>query len=186
MMLFMGNREDLLTGAVKCLKEKGWARTTVRDIAAAAGVSHAAIGYHFGTREALLTAAFVQAMEEWGAQTDRAAPQGDLESIWDARIRSFHEDRELWLASIEAMIQSEHNAKLRELLAAANREGRRGLAAGSLGIDEEDVDAQTERSVGAVESALLSGILMQCLLDPEHAPSGKDIVKGLRALVSQL
>lgn len=97
-MLTMGNREDLLTGAVKCLKERGWARTTVRDIAAAAGVSHAAIGYHFGSREALLTQAFVQAMDEWGRRTEQAAPATDLESMWDARIASFYADRELWLA----------------------------------------------------------------------------------------
>ncbi len=185
-MLTMGNREDLLTGAVKCLKERGWARTTVRDIAAAAGVSHAAIGYHFGSREALLTQAFVQAMDEWGRRTEQAAPATDLESMWDARIASFYADRELWLASVEAVIQSEHNPKLREMLGAANREGRRGLAAQALAIDEDEVDEETERSVGAVESALISGILAQCLLDPEHAPSGKDIVKGLRALVSRL
>jgi AcrR family transcriptional regulator len=182
----MGNREDLLDGAVKCLKEKGWARTTVRDIAAAAGVSHAAIGYHFGSREALLTAAFVQAMDEWGSQTELAAPAADFASAWDARIKSFHEQRELWLASVEAMIQAEHNSGLREMLAAANREGRRGLAAGALNIEEETVDDEIERSVGAVESALLSGIMSQVLLDPEHAPSGKDIVKGLRALASRL
>ena len=29
----MGNREDLLAGAKKCLYEKGYARTTARDIA---------------------------------------------------------------------------------------------------------------------------------------------------------
>jgi len=55
----MGNREDLLAGALECLKTKGWARTTVRDIAAAAGVNHAAIGYHFGSREALLIEASI-------------------------------------------------------------------------------------------------------------------------------
>ncbi|MGH4006514.1 MAG: TetR family transcriptional regulator, partial [Pseudonocardiaceae bacterium] len=44
----MGNREDLLAGAKRCLYEKGYGRTTARDIAAAAGgVSLAAIGYHF-------------------------------------------------------------------------------------------------------------------------------------------
>jgi AcrR family transcriptional regulator len=70
MLAGMGNREDLPAGALACLKDKGWARTTVRDIAAAAGVNHAAIGYHFGSREALLTSAFVQAMEEWGAEIE--------------------------------------------------------------------------------------------------------------------
>ena len=34
----MGNREDLLAGAKKCLYEKGYARTTARDIASAADV----------------------------------------------------------------------------------------------------------------------------------------------------
>ena len=68
----MGNREDLLAGALACLKTKGWTRTTVRDIAAAAGVNHAAIGYHFGSREALLIEAFTQAMDAWGAQTEAA------------------------------------------------------------------------------------------------------------------
>ncbi len=36
--------------------DKGYARTTARDIATAAGVSLAAIGYHFGSKEELLEA----------------------------------------------------------------------------------------------------------------------------------
>ena len=36
---YMGNREDLLAGAQRCLYEKGYARTTARDIASASGVS---------------------------------------------------------------------------------------------------------------------------------------------------
>ncbi|GAA1582016.1 TetR/AcrR family transcriptional regulator [Actinoplanes couchii] len=62
----MGNREDLLDAAKRCLYDKGYARTTARDVAAAAGVSLAAIGYHFGTKELLLNAALRQALEEWG------------------------------------------------------------------------------------------------------------------------
>jgi AcrR family transcriptional regulator len=69
----MGNREDLLAGALECLKTKGWTRTTVRDIAAAAGVNHAAIGYHFGS--GALIEAFTQAIEAWGAgPRARSAP----------------------------------------------------------------------------------------------------------------
>ena len=58
----MGNREELLRGAKQSLVENGWGRSTVRAIADAAGVSHAAIGYHFGSREALLTQALETAM----------------------------------------------------------------------------------------------------------------------------
>jgi AcrR family transcriptional regulator len=67
----VGNREALLAGARQCLFEPGYARTTARDIAAAAGVSLAAIGYHFGSKEALLNAAIIEATIEWGEQLER-------------------------------------------------------------------------------------------------------------------
>lgn len=95
----MGNREDLLAGARRCLVEKGWARTTIRDITAAAGgVSMAAIGYHFGSREALLNAALIEAIDEWGTETGRtlsgyaepgAGPAEQYEAMWERIIESF-------------------------------------------------------------------------------------------------
>lgn len=51
----MGHREDLLEGAKRCLLEKGYARTTARDIGAASGTNLASIGYHYGSKEALST-----------------------------------------------------------------------------------------------------------------------------------
>ena len=78
-MLFdMGNREALLEGAKRCLLEKGYAKTTARDIADAAGVSLAAIGYHYGSKESLLEQAFMVAMEEWFAD-DEAEPEPGAE-----------------------------------------------------------------------------------------------------------
>ena len=58
----MGNREDLLAGARKVIIERGAAKATARDIAAAAGVSLAAIGYHFGSKERLITEALTGAV----------------------------------------------------------------------------------------------------------------------------
>ncbi|MCC9309318.1 TetR/AcrR family transcriptional regulator [Kitasatospora sp. RB6PN24] len=187
----MGNREDLLAGAAQCLKEKGWARTTVRDIAAAAGVNHAAIGYHFGSRDALLTAAFVQAMDEWGqalgaamaAALDPAVDEGDrYQELWRQMISSFGDTRRLWLASIEALVQAEHDPALRELLLDAQRQGRRGLAAALLGEPEETVDEGAARTVGAVQNALLVGMFTQWLLDPAGAPSAEEVLAGVRAV----
>lgn len=62
----MGHREDLLEGAKRCLLEKGYARTTARDIVAASGTNLASIGYHYGSKEALLNLAFLKVTEEWG------------------------------------------------------------------------------------------------------------------------
>ena len=72
----MGNRDALLLAAKSCLLNKGYSRTTARDIASTAGVSLAAIGYHFSSKEALLTEALILAFGEWDqefrqARTDR-------------------------------------------------------------------------------------------------------------------
>ena len=49
----MGNREDLFAGARQVILERGVAKATAREIANAAGVSLAAIGYHFGSKDEL-------------------------------------------------------------------------------------------------------------------------------------
>lgn len=190
----MGNREDLLAGALACLKDRGWARTTVRDIAAAAGVNHAAIGYHFGSREALLTEALMQAMEEWGGEIQAAVesldPEADArqryEAFWRQAIASYTGNRRLWLASVEAAVQAEHSPRVRELMAAGLREGRSGLAAGLLGVPEDTMEARSARTMGAVQLALMSGLLMQWTLDPDHAPDEHEIADGLVELAQQV
>jgi AcrR family transcriptional regulator len=52
-----GNREKLLQGAVSCLRTKGYAATTARDLTAVSGANLASIGYHFGGKEELLNQA---------------------------------------------------------------------------------------------------------------------------------
>ncbi|NUR84900.1 MAG: TetR/AcrR family transcriptional regulator [Nonomuraea sp.] len=169
----MGNREDLIAGARRCLEEKGWARTTVRDISAAAGVSMAAIGYHFGSREALLNVALVEAMRDWSDEVGAAVAAADgYEALWDQMIVSIQAHRTLWLANLEAMLQAEHYPELREKLVAGQREGREGL---SMGLGPQ---------VGSVQLALLFGVMAQWLNDPERAPSGADLSAGLRELTA--
>src|SRR5256885_2735530 len=130
------NRDDLLAGAKKCLLEKGYSRTTARDIAAASGVSLAAIGYHFGSKDALMNAAMMEAIGEWGDEVENAldvempdaSPVERFEAIWERAIRSFAEHRQLWMASFEMMAQAEHNPQIREYMLTALRLGRLGLA----------------------------------------------------------
>jgi AcrR family transcriptional regulator len=192
----MGNREALLAGAKRSLLEKGYDRTTVRDITTAAGgVSMAAIGYHFGSREALLNAALFDALEEWGATVlgpafadagPRDADADRYRRSWTAMIRTFAEQPQLWLASVEAFLQSQRSPELRAQLAGGHQEARRGLAAWLTGVEEEAVPDETARSLGSVQTALISGLMMQWLTDPERAPSSDDIVRGLKELVATL
>ena len=188
----MGNREALLEGAKQCLLAKGYDRTTVRDITAAAGgVSMAAIGYHYGSREKLLMQALVRALEEWGEAfvdpaADNAAPGIAEADTWDRLLRRATERRALWMASYEAFLQSERSPELRAILAGGQQEGRRGVTARLSGIDEDAVPEDLVRSMGSVQMALLSGLVSQALLDPDNAPTGAEIVRGLRELADRL
>ncbi|MFJ9579206.1 TetR/AcrR family transcriptional regulator [Streptomyces sp. NPDC101191] len=180
----MGNREELLVGARRCLEEKGYLRTTVRDIATASGVSMAAIGYHFGSREALLNQALFAAMEEWGEEFGGAG--GGFEELWAGKIRSFGEQRWLWLASVEAFVHAQSSPELLALLAAGQREGRRGAAAQLRGVPEAEVPEGDVRTLGSVHMALLSGVMLQWLTDPQAAPDAQEIAAGLRALADRV
>lgn len=187
----MGNREDLLTGAKHCLRTKGYARTTIRDVASAAGVSMAAVGYHYGSLEALLNTALLQAMDEWGAEFGQAlaagsdpgaAPAQRYEAMWARAIESFTAEHQTGLASLEAALQAQHSPELRRQLAAGQWEGRRGLVAMLRGVEEDTVSDEDARALGSVQLALISGLLTQWLTDPEHAPTAGEVVAGLRAL----
>jgi AcrR family transcriptional regulator len=188
-MPIMGHREDLLEGAKRSLYEKGYARTTARDIVAASGTNLGSIGYHYGSTQALMNAAMLSAIEDWGeaiaqalvAETDDESDD-PLVRYWRRVIGTIESHRELWLASVEAMIQSQHNPELRAQIAAGMEQGRSGMAAMITGADEDTLDEQTVRSIGSVQLALMSGVMIQWLTDPAHAPSAEHIAAGVRAL----
>ncbi|MFF5707214.1 TetR/AcrR family transcriptional regulator [Streptomyces sp. NPDC012794] len=187
----MGNREDLLAGARHCLEEKGYARTTVRDIASAAGVSMAAIGYHFGSREALLNQALFAAMDDWAAGSGRLAGQGRTAAeryadTWDRKSRDFLDMRWLWIANVEAFVHAQSSPELLAVLAEGQRRSRRMVAAQLAGVSEEDVSEEDVRALGSVHLALLSGVMVQALTDSEQAPTGRELTQGLRRMVELL
>jgi AcrR family transcriptional regulator len=188
----MGNREALLEGAKKCLSEKGYARTTARDIAAASGVSLAAIGYHFGTTEALLNEAVFAGIGQWaeelgGLLAEQAGNDGTVleqfEAVWTQVIQSFGNHRGVLAASYEIMVRAEEVPEVRRRLAAAMEGARIALAELFT-----DVDAQAEperaRQVGSFYYAILSGLMTQWLVDPDSAPSGSDLATALGEVLS--
>jgi AcrR family transcriptional regulator len=189
----MGQREDLLAGAKQCLREKGYARTTARDITAASGASLAAIGYHFGSKEALLNAALIQANGEWGQELGRAlttdvpASEGSLERferIWTRVVDLFATHRQLWIANFECFAQIDHAPEVRRSLTDGLKLARTGLAKLFHNIDAS-VDEQAARIVGSFYQALLIGVMQQWLIDPDSAPSGRDLAEALRLITAE-
>ena len=70
---------DLLRAARRLFAAKGYAGTSNREIAAAAGLAHTAIYNHFGSKAQLFTAVFVDVQDLLVVELDRsaaAAPDG--------------------------------------------------------------------------------------------------------------
>ncbi|WP_194816188.1 TetR/AcrR family transcriptional regulator [Nocardia sp. XZ_19_385] len=182
----MGTREDLLAAAKQCLAERGYARTTVRDIVAASGTNLAAINYHFGTRDKLLnqammesSAAAVQQILDSLPTGDPADPAARLNTFLTRLTASFTDNTSLWSANVESFTQALHSPDVRAELGAAQERARRELSE-SFGPATED------NAVGAVLQTMIGGLLIQWLVDPEHAPAPDTIVAGLRALAGQM
>lgn len=184
----MGNREDLLDAAVRCLQDRGYAKTTLRDIAGAAGVSMAAVGYHYGSTEKLLNLALMRAIEDWAATFGQAlsgaepGKQDGYAEFWQRIIDSLQDHDRTALASFEAFVQSQRVPELRAQIAAGQHEGRRGMAAMVTGTPEEALTERQTRTIGAVQLALVTGLMVQWMTDPEHAPTAAEVIEGIQTL----
>jgi AcrR family transcriptional regulator len=191
----MGNREALLLAAKKCLLEKGYNRTTARDIASEAGVSLAAIGYHFSSKDALLTEALVLAFGEWDQELQRAlqtgvssdvSPAQRFEATWAKLIATFETHRPLWIANFEIFTQMVSQPETRLFLASHLQAARTGLAAMFLNQEESSISNETSRTIGTFHHVLLSGLLLQWLIDPTSALSAKDLTLALSQTAEDL
>ncbi|MET9450125.1 TetR/AcrR family transcriptional regulator [Streptomyces cinerochromogenes] len=191
----MGHREDLLEGAKRCLLEKGFLRTTARDVVKESGTNLASIGYHYGSKDALLVQAYISLIEGVGERFDPGhgaevtQPPGSLErfrEVWAGVIRTVPESRPIWLLSFELMFQDERLQEVRKLLAEAQREGRAGLAAMFAGVPEADLDPEAVETEGRFYQTLLNGLMVQWLFDPGSATTAEQLTEGLRRVIEDV
>ncbi|MFE9600607.1 TetR/AcrR family transcriptional regulator [Streptomyces hokutonensis] len=184
----MGHREDLLEGAKRCLLEKGFARTTARDIVKESGTNLASIGYHYGSKDALLAQAYVSLVDdmsfEWGDRLEGAP--GSLErfrEVWSNVVASLRQPGSMWRLSGEIMAMGDQLPEARDQLALAQREGGRGLVSLLMGVPEEEVSDETADTLGSFYMVVMSGLIMQWTFDPKTAPDADRLTEGLRQLL---
>ncbi|MEX3102887.1 MULTISPECIES: TetR/AcrR family transcriptional regulator [unclassified Streptomyces] len=186
----MGHREDLLEGAKRCLLAKGFVRTTARDIVKESGTNLASIGYHYGSKDALLAQAYVGMVEEMSDAFDGpelASPPGSLErfeEVWTNVVATMKDPGSLWSLSMEIVVMGDQLPQVRDELARAQREGARGFVELFTGVPEVDVTDETTDTLGAFYTTLMLGLIAQWRFDPKSAPDGRELTEGLRRLMA--
>jgi AcrR family transcriptional regulator len=188
-----GNREKLLRGAAICLREKGYGRTTARDLVAASGANLASIGYHFGSKEALLNEAVARSTVEWmdqiTAEAFAGAPVGTAERLrrtMQLMVDRFDELKPWLIAFVEAFPPAVRSDELRERLARAYQDAR--MVGGqvlqrSISEDGLDVSDEVAERLAGLFMALCDGLILQWLLDPDRAPNSAEVIAALDVLM---
>lgn len=179
------HRELLLEAARSCLEAKGYARTTARDLVAASGTNLASIGYHFGSKEALLNEAIGNAFADWTDEVNRVvratpadAPLERLLDGWREMLGRTDANRPLIVAYMEAMAQVARSPELRDKMAGAYEQVRAKLAE----VVRESLPATSTVDAEVIASflmAVVDGITLQRMVDPERAPTGDQLVEAL-------
>lgn len=133
-------RTRILQEAAKLFTEKGYEATSVQDIAQALGLSKAALYHHFRSKEEILYAISLLALEGLVAAGEKALnvedPKEALCRFMEAHARYFAENRPFFVAMLQGIqslspehraetvrLRDRHEANLRAIL-------KRGMAAG--------------------------------------------------------
>jgi AcrR family transcriptional regulator len=191
-----GHRERLLAAAVECLRERGYARTTARDLVAASGTNLASIGYHFGSKEALLNEAIAEGFRTWTAEVERAAfapgDAGSLERLrrsLEATVDRFADLQPFLVAFVEAFPQAVRTPELRDRMAAAYEDVRAAAAemvCRGLDADGVEIDPRDARVIASLLIAACDGLMLQWLVDPEAVPASADLLGAAAGLAGRL
>jgi AcrR family transcriptional regulator len=176
------HRERLLGAAQTLLREREYGNITARDLVAASGTNLGSIGYHFGSKEALLNEAIGLALEQWAeriGRTIRGEGAGGLMEMMAGSLSlalDEHESiRPYYLAFIEALARSARSPQLREQLAAHYNRQRERIA----GWIEESLpgrlSAQEAVHLASLMIATADGIMIQAFVDADSTPASGEL-----------
>jgi AcrR family transcriptional regulator len=155
-------QEEILRAAAEVVRERGFARTRVADVAAHLGVSPALIFYHFETKDRLLSEAFVTAPENDLARLDRAVTgPGPASRRLRAVLRLYAptSDASGWSLDIDAWAEALRSPQIRNASRSVDRRWRQALERILAdGVREREFRCPDPRSSAERISAMLDGL----------------------------
>lgn len=186
-----GTRDALVEGAIECLRERGFARTTAREVVAAAGVNLGAIGYHFGSMEALLAEAVASVFRRWLFRIQSSVTLDDettfeelLLQVCREAAKVFRKDRGLAAAFLEGIAQAERSPALRKQMNEDYQRLRSMIAELLQAALGDRFPADDRAGVASVFMAIDVGLMAQALLDPKAVQHPDRVVDDLAAFAA--
>ncbi|RCW46972.1 TetR family transcriptional regulator [Halopolyspora algeriensis] len=184
------NRDALLQAAIQCLQERGYANISARDLVEVSGTNLGAIGYHFGSKEALINEAITHNIREWidalGALLRRHVGQGGgLRAALEELITTVGQHESLVTAFFDALAQAGHSSELRRQLAAHYEQFRNDVAEAFRPVLDQVATSSDSQTLSTLLVAVADGLIIQRMLGPTHLPTSTQLLASLRTL-SQL
>lgn len=182
-------RDQLLGAAVRCIADKGLAGTTSRAIAKEAGVNLAAITYHFGSKDQLVTEAMLEALRSWLEPTlavlgsGRDPSERTLLAI-QTLVQSFKEHVHAAPVFLQALVEAPRMESLQDGVIGLWGDLRRLLAAqmSEMKRDSELARWVDPEAMSSVLVAVANGLVLQVVVDPE-GPSIEAMASQFGALL---
>ncbi|HXP98541.1 MAG TPA: TetR/AcrR family transcriptional regulator [Solirubrobacteraceae bacterium] len=176
------HRTRLLKAARILLREREYANITARDLVAASNTNLGSIGYHFGSKEALLNEAIGLALEDWAEaignairSEDRAGLPALMASSLRVVLDEYDSIRPYYLAFIEALARSARSPKLREQLAAHYNRQRDRVAGWIAESLTGTVEHDEARHLASLLIGTADGMLIQSFINTKDTPSSGEL-----------
>jgi AcrR family transcriptional regulator len=187
------SRRQVLDAAIRTLAKRGFAHTSIEDIAATAGMSKGVVHYHFKSKEDLLLhiteTCFVRIDERVKAAWDTPGPPSEriravLRESWAVRKEAGPEVRVL----TDLMAQAIHDARLRKSLATLIHASRARLvdefvnAFQSIGLKPR----LPAHIIPRLVLATFDGLALHNLFDPPSIEDEEQIFRALELIAFAL
>ncbi len=173
-------RAQIVRAALESFARHGFERASLRDIAARAGVTHAALLHHFSGKDELLLAALAQREDEERATAERIlAAGGSAAGVLGAVLREEFKDQKYqrsWLALAVAATDPDHPAH--DFFVGRRARMRTSLNDGRMGTAPVTADDKV-----TLVLAMMDGVRLQALMEPDRDALGV-LEVFMRALIT--
>ena len=163
-------RAQVLRAARACIVALGYERVTVRDVAAAAGVSTGTVVHYFGDKDSVLQAALLDEVQSTGlalraALAGAASAWERLERLVEASLPTSDEVRDEWRLWLTFWGEAARNDRLRAVGERQHRRWTRFLARIiTAGIADGEFAPVDPTATATQIAALIDGLAVQTTL----------------------